>query len=166
MRMALIRCIISTSPRLEAGTQERLWAANRLLRHGRTSLAGGCLEGSRISGESTFFSTHLEKLLSRPICFSRFNRKQLGMKGVCIPSCRRVGSRWMTAWRLGDGYAVAAVPNCQRLAAVPPNLFVWGSQGVTQAAWRASRLGMADSHGPYVGPTPINKLLITSLAIN
>ena len=27
-------------------------------------------------------------------------------------------------------------------------------------------LGMADGHGPYVGPTPINKLLIKGLAVN
>ena len=58
-----MRCIISTSPRLEAGTRERLWATNRLLRHGSTGLAGGCLGGSQISGASTFFGTHLVKLL-------------------------------------------------------------------------------------------------------
>ena len=50
----------------------------------------------------------------RLICFLRYKHKQLGMKAVCIPSCRHVDSQRTTAWRLGDGGVVAAVPNCRR----------------------------------------------------
>jgi len=36
----------------------------------------------------------------------------------------------------------------------------YGPICTTESPKQAGGLGMADGHGPYVGPTPINKLLI------
>jgi hypothetical protein len=78
-----------------------------------------------------------------------------------LPTCWLSADDGLASWRWLRGRCSAELPTSSSGA---DQSVLYGE--AKESPKQSGGLGMADSHGPYVGPTPINKLLITGLAIN
>lgn len=105
----------------------------------------------------------LEFNFFRLICFSIYNRKQLRMEhesrvSTELPTCWLSADEGLAPWRWMHGRRGAKLPTSSSSAttiwfAAKENERPMGKP--RESPKQAGGLGMADGHGPYVGPTRI-----------